>query len=194
MGLKYAARAWGRGRAGWAGRAEPACGGGSRGLGRGACRGVIGGFAPLPPWGGLSCGLAALYLGTHDVWLLFPLRDLPARSAGRRRGSLVVAEARPSAQLAIPGHNPLASCRRSRLRGGGGLYLLPKECRLSAPLRPPFGGRLPLKGEARGLLQLSGASKATKDSIYLRHAPKRFFWGGTWGPQGPAPAYFTPRR
>ena len=61
------------------------------------------GLRPLAPWGGLSCGLAALYLGTHDVWLLFPLRDLPARSAGRRRGSLVVAEARPSAQLPIPG-------------------------------------------------------------------------------------------
>ena len=137
-------------RDGRGGRSPPTRGG-SRGLGRGACRGGYWGLRPLAPWGGLSCGLAALYFGTHDVWLLFPLRDLPARSAGRRRGSLVVAEARPSAQLAIPGHNPLASCRRSRLRGGGGLYLLPKECRLSAPLRPPFGGHLPLKGEARGL-------------------------------------------
>ena len=55
-------------RAKCAGRAEPAHGRGSRGFGRGACRGVFGGFAPLPPgaacpadsphytWGRMTCG------------------------------------------------------------------------------------------------------------------------------------------
>ena len=49
MGLKYAARAARRGRARWAGRAKPAHGRGLRGLGRGACSGVIGGSRPLAP-------------------------------------------------------------------------------------------------------------------------------------------------
>ena len=128
------------------------------------------GLRPLAFWGGLSCGLAALYLGTHDVWLLFPLRDLPARSAGRRRGSLVVAEARPSAQLAIPG--------------------------------------LTANSAARAKPSAYDTRKPVKDSFNLRLAPKAFFfgaphpflwarpkkWGGTWVLQGPAPAYFTPRR
>ena len=49
MGLKYAARAGGRGRARWAGRAEPAHGRILRSLGRGACRGVYWGLRPLAP-------------------------------------------------------------------------------------------------------------------------------------------------
>ena len=49
MGLKYAARASGRGRAKWAGRAEPAHGRGSRGLGRGCLsRRLLGAPPPCP--------------------------------------------------------------------------------------------------------------------------------------------------
>ena len=49
MGLKYAARAGGRGRAKWAGRAEPAHGRILRGWGHYTCRGVYGGLRPLAP-------------------------------------------------------------------------------------------------------------------------------------------------
>ena len=83
MGLKYAARAGGRGRARWAERAEPAHGRGLRWAERRACRGVYWGLRPLAPWGGSSCVLAAFF--EERIWRshFFPLETLrPALRAG----------------------------------------------------------------------------------------------------------------
>ena len=71
----------------------------------------------------------------------------------RLRGAWTLRIASP----AVQGRWRLRSRRR---RGVGGLRILPEERRPIPPLRPPFGGHLPLKGEARGLQQLSGASEA----------------------------------
>ena len=75
MGLKYAARAGGRGRARWAERAKPAHGRILRGWGHCACRGVIGGSAPLPP--GRLATLAA-------VRLPYIVGEVAALRCGRR--------------------------------------------------------------------------------------------------------------
>ena len=83
MGLKYAARAGGRGRARWAERAEPAHGRGSRGLGQVLVGRLFGGSAPLPP------GAARPLDSPHYTWgrmrrdSFFPLQTFrPAPRAG----------------------------------------------------------------------------------------------------------------
>ena len=69
-------------RNGRGGRSPPTRGG-SRWAERRACRGVYWGLRPLAFWGGLSCGLAALYFGTYGARQLFPLETYrPALRAG----------------------------------------------------------------------------------------------------------------
>ena len=193
MGLKYAARAGGRGRARWAGRAEPAHEGWFAGFGAGACRGVIGGSAPLPSgaacpadsphytWGRMTCGC------------FFPLETYrPALRAGvgefGGRGSAAFgATADSGAQP--PGELPAKPAEGRRrfvpLTKGVQTFGTPP----AAFRRPP-----PLKRGGKGL----AATQRREQSHKRQHLPtpltKAFFWGGTWGPQGPAPAYFTPRR
>ena len=168
-GTGYAARAGGRGRARWAGRAEPACGGGSRGLGRGACRGVYWGLRPLAFWGGLSCGLAALYFGTYGARQLFPLETYrPALRAGvgefGGRGSAAFGATADSG----------ADCKLSGASEAVRLRLAESRKRQFAP---------PMRTKAF----FFGAPHP-----FLWARPKK--WGGTWVLQGPAPAFFTPRR